>query len=100
MRSSVQHNCSCSDVNPEGGGPFSFPEPSVSSGHVLGTAKIKRVALGPRGGTRSIHDGGRGGGGGPTELHIANPQRTHKPKNFRPPKIPGNKISSPKKYKT
>ena len=30
------------------------------------------ITFQPRAGTRSIHDGGGGGGRGPTELHIAN----------------------------
>ena len=50
------------------------------------------ATAGPRGGTLSILDGG----GGPTELHITNP-RKYRAWNLTPKKIPGIKISYPKK---
>ena len=60
------------------------------------TAEAGPIAY-PLGGTRSIHDWG----GGPTELHIANP-KTYMSLKFAPPpppkkKTPGIKIFHPKK---
>ena len=47
----------------------------------------------PRGGTRSIHDGGSDG------ASYCKPKKIHKPEILDPKLIPGIKISNPKKYK-
>ena len=55
------------------------------------------ILRGGGGGTRSIHDGERGGGGGgPTELHIANPKKIHKPEILDPKKYLASKFPTPK----